>query len=368
MLLSAALPTDRLTYAQAPPAKRSLCQNPATGLTGHFGVQQSMAFAEQYLNLGRTSEAIPCLENAYSADREDPKIAYELSVAYLATRNSGAAREVVEDQLKIQESATFHSLLGTIDAQQGQFREATAQFQQATREDPSERNTFDFGTSLLRFQGNSAEQIFRYGISRFPDSVRMHMGLGYSLWIQGHTIEAVQEMCAAEQMDPDDPRPMEMLGDIEQIPSSVAERVTAQLAGLVKQHPDNGQLLFYYAMALSGVWSGQDSSHLNAVLPMIEHALALNPKLVKAYFYLAENEEQKGEKQKALQNYQRAAELNPNDERIAYRLAFAYKQAGDDAMFRKQLQKFRALHEKAADNASAAAVEELNAGNSAKEP
>ena len=48
-----------------------------------------------------------------------------------------------------------------------------------------------------------------------------------------------------------------------------------------------------------------------------------------------DQKEEKGEKQKALKDYQQAADLSPGDKRIAYRLAFAYREAGEETMSHK---------------------------------
>ncbi|MGA9134995.1 MAG: tetratricopeptide repeat protein [Candidatus Sulfotelmatobacter sp.] len=317
-----------------------------------------MKFAEQYLDAGQIAKAVPCLENAHRLDRGASDVAYDLGHAYLDTGKVDAARTLVESQLQTDDNPRLHNLLGLIYAQQGQFRDAAAQFQIAAKQKPSEQYVFDFGTSLLRFAGNSSEQIFRYGISKYPASVRLHLGLAYAMWAQGQDVQAAEEMCAAARLDPSDPRTFEMLGDTEEIPASLQPEITERLAALVRRFPQNGKLLFYYAMSLSGVWSGEDPSHLEPVIPMLERAIVLDPKLAGPHDYLARRAEEKGQDAEALDHYRQAAALSPGDERIAYRFAFAYKKAGDEVMFQKEMSRFRALHEKA-NQSSIQAAEQL---------
>lgn len=337
---------------------RSHCINPVTGLEAPFELPPSVQFAQQYLDAGQIAKAIPCLVNAHRLDRGASDVAYDLARAYLDTGKLDAARALIESQLQADDNPRLHNLLGVIDAQQEQFRDAAAQFQIAAHQKPSEQYIFDFGTSLLRFAGPSSEQIFRYGISKYPASVRMHLGLAYAVWAQGQDEQAAEELCAAAKLDPSDPRIFEMLGDTEQIPPSLQSEITGRLSGLVRLYPQNGKLLFYYAMSLSGVWSGQDLSHLDLVIPMLERAIALDPKLAGPHDYLAQRAEQKGQNAEALDHYRQAAALSPGDERIAYRLAFAYKKAGDEVMFQKEMGRFRALHEKA-NQSSIQAAEQL---------
>lgn len=340
-------------YAASPP--QHSCINPATGQEALPELKINLQLAGQYLAVGQVTRAIPCLENAHRLYPGALDTVSNLGRAYLDTGNLVAAHALIENQLKTQNNPGLHDLLGEIDTRQAQFRDAARQFQLAAQADPSEQNIFDFGTSLLRFAGPSAEQIFRFGISRFPDSARMHLGLGYALWVQGQDLNAAREMCSAAKADPADPRVFAMLGDTQQIPATLQPEITARLAALVHKYPNDGQLLFYYAMALSGVWSGQDLSHLDPVVPMLERSLVLDPKLAEAHLYLARRADRNGRMAEAIAHYEQAARLRPDDEEIAYRLAFADKKAGGKAMFEKELRRFRALQHKATQKSSEAA-------------
>ena len=296
----------------------------------------------------RIHQAIPCLENAHSidptADTHGFDVTYNLGLAYLQAGETQAAKSLVENQLRTQDKAALHDLLGTIETTQHHFHAASMQYQIAAQEDASEQNIFDFGTSLLKFQGNSAEKIFRYGVAKYPGSVRMHVGLGSALYAQGQTTEAAQEMCAAAHIDPSDPHPMEMVGKTEQVPPSLASEITARFAALVRLYPQNGKLLYYYAMALSGMWSGQASASPRTAT-LLQRAVVLDPHLAKAHFYLAQIEEQRKQFTRAIENYRKAADLSPTNDQYLYRLAFAYKEAGNQPMFQKELQKFRMVHQ-----------------------
>ena len=324
------------------------CLDPVTGIGGTFDLQRTLQYSKQYLKTHRTAQAIPCLENAHAMDSTADAIgftvAYDLGLAYLQAGETQAASILIENQLKIQDKAELHDLLGMVETRQQHFRAASTQYQIATRLDPSEQNIFDFGTSLSQFQGSSAEKVFRYGIAKYPASVRLHVGLGSVLYAQGQSTEAAEEMCSAARLDPADPHPMEMIGGTEQIPPSLTPEITARFAALVRLYPQNARLLYYYAMALSGMWSGESSANPHAVA-LLQRVLVLDPHLAKAYFSLAQIEEQKKEYAATVENYRKAAELNPTNGQYLYRLAFAYKEAGNVPMFQKEMQKFRIVHD-----------------------
>lgn len=347
ILWSASGATQR-AWPDAATRTRGSCLDPATGLGGTFDLQQNIQYSSLYLKLHQIHQAIPCLENAHSidptADTHGFDVTYNLGLAYLQAGETQAAKSLVENQLRTQDKAALHDLLGTIETTQHHFHAASMQYQIAAQEDASEQNIFDFGTSLLKFQGNSAEKIFRYGVAKYPGSVRMHVGLGSALYAQGQTTEAAQEMCAAARIDPSDPHPMEMVGKTEQVPPSLAAEITARFAALVRLYPQNGKLLYYYAMALSGMWSGQASASPRTAT-LLQRAVVLDPHLAKAHFYLAQIEEQRKQFTRAIENYRKAADLSPTNDQYLYRLAFAYKEAGNQPMFQKELQKFRMVHQ-----------------------
>lgn len=325
------------------------CLNPVTGRGGKFDLQRTLQFSKQYLKMHQIADAIPCLERAHAMDPTGDSagsvVIYDLGLAYLQTGATDAARVLVEKQLKSQDRAEFHDLLGAIETKRQHFHAASTQYQIAAQMDPSEQNIFDFATSLSRFQGSSAEKIFRYGIAKYPGSVKLHVGLGSALYAQGQSTEAAQEMCAAARLDPADPHPMEMIGETQQIPPDLAAEITSHFADLVHRYPQNARLLYDYAMSLSGIWSGQTFPNAGAEV-LLQRVLALDPHLARAYFSLAQIEERKKQYAEAVENYRKAADLSLTNDQYLYRLAFAYKEAGNVRMFQKELQQFRVIHER----------------------
>jgi tetratricopeptide (TPR) repeat protein len=323
------------------------CLDPANGASGAFNFQQSIQYSKRYLETHQILQAIPCLERARAmeplGDPDRATVVYDLGLAYLEAGRLQDAKAIVENQLQRQDKAELHNLLGTIETDEHHFRAAARQYQIAAQEDASEQNIFDFAKSLLKFQGDPAEKIFRYGTEKYPHSVRLHVGLGSALYAQGESTKAAEEMCEAARIDPTDPHPMEMIGETEHVPPSLEAEISARLASLVHQYPRNGKLLYYYAMVQSGLWSGRRSASPQTV-PLLQRAVTLDPQLTRAHFYLAEIEEQNQQFAQAVENYRKAVELNPSNDQYLYRLAFAYKEAGNGPMFQKEIEKFRSAH------------------------
>ena len=93
--------------------------------------------------------------------------------------------------------------------------------------DPSETNVFDFGMSLFHLDHNPAITILRYGVQKYPQSVKVHVALGVVLYADGKSLEGAQHLPEAEELNPSDPHPMEILADTEIIPPALVPKIPA---------------------------------------------------------------------------------------------------------------------------------------------
>ena len=125
--------------------------------------------------------AVPYLEKAHQICPSDYPAGRDLVIAYGKAGLPQSARTVAEEMLRQGDAAELHSLLGELDAAGGDLRSAAEQYQMAAQLDPSEDNTFAFGSSLLKFEGDSALRVFRFGVEKYPNSEKMHLGLGSAL-------------------------------------------------------------------------------------------------------------------------------------------------------------------------------------------
>jgi tetratricopeptide (TPR) repeat protein len=137
---------------------------------------------------------------------------------------------------------------------------------------------------------------------------------------------------------------MEILADTQIVPPALEPTITMLFAALHRKYPNDGLILFDYTMVQSGRWSNDKDSvppHFNDSL---RAALRLNPQLPQAYFQLSLISAQQGNNDEAIRLLKRAISLDPNKEEYHYRLAFAYRKAGDEARFRDELNEFQRLH------------------------
>ena len=197
------------------------------------------------------------------------------------------AKTLVTSLLKQQDRAELHSIFGNAEAAQKNYKAAAIEYQKAAEMDPSETNVFDFGMSLFHLDHDAAITILRYGVQKYPGSIKLHVALGTVLYADGKSLEGAQLLCEAEELNPSDPHPMELLAETEIVPPELAPRIISLFADLHKRYEHDGLILYDYTMVQSGRWSSSTDPAPPHFADSLEAALRLNPKLPQAYFQLS---------------------------------------------------------------------------------
>jgi tetratricopeptide (TPR) repeat protein len=70
----------------------------------------------------------------------------------------------------------------------------------------------------------------------------------------------------------------------------------------------------------------------------------LTPQLPQAYYQLSLISAQQRNYPEEIRFLKKAISLDPGNEEYHYRLAFAYRNSGDEAKFREELNEFQRLH------------------------
>ena len=305
------------------------------------------AEAGRLLVAGRVAEAVAPLKRAYDLCSGDAENARDLASAAIEAGDTRYAEELLRDLIERQDGAELHSLLGKALARDGSHRDSAAQYQIAARMEPTEARIFDFGTSLMKVNFGAATEILRYGLKTYPASVRMHVALALALYAQDQSEEGARLLCAASALDPNDVHPMEVLADTKIVPKSVQAEAERRLDDLRRRHPGDGLLLFDYLMVKSGRWSGDKAANPSDLVPLLHKALALDPRLSKAHFELALVHDEEKNYSAEIAELQQAIRLTPSVEQFHYRLAFAYRAAGDMPHYKEELARYSSLHSRA---------------------
>jgi tetratricopeptide (TPR) repeat protein len=324
---------------------------------GNFEVNRRLG--KLLLDDGKGAEAIPYLERASRANPGDYENAYELARAYAHggqyerarthIRTILAAQDTGGKGLDRQEQAELHHLLGDVEEKLGNSLEAVREYQRAAELNPSEANLFDWGTELLIHRAfEPATEVFNEGNRLFPQSARMLAGLGVSWYARGSDDQAVERLCQASDLNPDDPNPYLFLGKIQSVETAQSTCTMEKLGRFVRLEPKNAQANYYYALGLSRRNDADDLAHAESLL---EKAVRLDPKLAAAYLQLGVLYSQRGDSSKAVSAYREAIAADPGLVAAHYRLAQAYNRSGEKSKAQAELQVYNQLSKKTAEEA-----------------
>jgi len=305
------------------------------------------ALAEFYLQAGRVPDAIPHLERARDLDPSHLTNGYDLAVAYLETGRVDAARDQARRMLAVKETGALDNLLGDIDEAVGDHVAAAGDYQRAARLEPTEDHLFDWGDNLLHLRAHAdAIAVFTAAIRRFPDSARLHVGLGIAQYAQGEHAAAVVSFCQAADLAPADPRPYEFLGEMYGVSPDQSAEITKRLARFVELQPARAPGHYYYAMNLWKGASGAADVDLARVEALLRKAASLDAAFVKPRLQLGILLSEQARWREAIVELKAAAALEPDLAQAHFRLATAYRRDGQPALADEELATFKRLQDR----------------------
>jgi tetratricopeptide (TPR) repeat protein len=303
---------------------------------------------ELYIQSKRIADAVPLLEKAQEI-RPSYDNGYDLALAYFLTGKLGQATQLVKNLEQINNTGELHNLLAQIDEKSGAFVPAVNEYELAAHLDPSEGNLFDWASEMLLHRTyEPAIEVFQQATQRYPNSPRLRIGLGMSLYSRGKYDEAVKALLAAADLNPADPRCYLFLSRAYDSSPAQAEEVIQRFRRFSELQPNNAMALYYYAMSL---WKGKRAEDpgfdLHEVESLLQKSTALDPSLPEAHVQLGNLYADQRAYEKSIPQYTRALELNPNLPDAHYRLGQDYVHLGKKDRAQQEFdvyQRLRAQH------------------------
>ena len=304
---------------------------------------------------GKAREAIPYLERARELKPDDYEDAYVLALANAHAGNHDRARDNVQALLVHNDKAELHHLLGDVQEKLGNSLEAVREYERAAELDPSEAYLFDWGSELLLHHApEPALQVFTKGNHLFPRSVRTLIGLGAAWFARGTYNQAVQRICEASDLNPDDSTPYMFLGKMQSAESTPSEKIVEKLHRFVTQQPNNAEANYYYAVSLWKLRKGpQDTATATQVESLLRNAVDLDPKFGAAYLQSGILHSEQKDYPRAIADYRQAILVDPGMymEEAHYRLAQSYRQIGDAAKAEAEVKIYEQIAKESAQKA-----------------
>lgn len=308
-----------------------------------FGVNRQLG--QLLIAGGRAREAIPFLERAAAKDPANYENAYDLALANAEAGNYASARDEAAKLLVAHDQADLHHLLGDVDEKLGDSLEAVRQYQRAAELDPSESHLFDWGAELLLHHApEPAMEVFSKGNRLFHGSARMLLGLGAASFARGDYDEAVQRICRASDLNPNDSVPYQFLGKIEEAQNQPSPDLVEKLHRFVTLQPNSADANYYYAL---GLWKLRNGAHgkgsITEVVSLLKTALKISPQHAAAALQLGIVHSEEGANSEAISDYRKALDADPGMEEAHYRLAQAYRQIGNSEKAKEELRLYGQL-------------------------
>lgn len=235
-----------------------------------------------------------------------------------------------------EDTAEMHRRKGDTAEKEGHSLEAVREYQLAAQLRSSEANLFAWGAELLLHRAfEPAIEVFAKGQRLFPNSVRMALGLSIATYDQGQTEHGEQLLLRACDVNPGDPTPYLFMGRLQEAERIEISGWPERLRRFTVLEPDNPLAHYYYAVALSA--QSQKPEQDATIEAELKRALALDPKLGKAYLQLGVLYAARKDDPAAIAAFQKAIENSPLPDEAHYRLAQLYRQTGKVEKAREEI-------------------------------
>jgi len=178
-----------------------------------------------------------------------------------------------------------------------------------------------------------AADAFGQGAAQFPQSSRMILGLGVADYSRGLYPQAIDALCKAVDLSPDQPQAYFFLAQAYAASPAQTQEVLRRVARYASSHRANAPAQYYEALCL---WRSRTAPEPGQVDPrqvedLLRSAIALDPSLGEAHFQLGVVLADQNQDQRAAGEFERAVALDPDWAEAHYRLGQLYRRAGEAA-------------------------------------
>jgi tetratricopeptide (TPR) repeat protein len=300
---------------------------------------------ELYVKSGQVAKAQALLAKAWRANPDAYGNAWDLAMADFLLGRLDDARQVIRQLLEKKNTAELHNLLAQVDEKDGKLIDAANEFQTAAHLDPTEGNLFDWGSELLLHRTyEPATAVFQDATQRYPNSARLFIGLGLTLYSRGLYDQAVKALLRASDLDPSDPRCYYFLSKAYDSSPAQAAEVTDRFRRYAEEQPKNARAQYYYAISLwKAKRTGGSPVDLAAVESLLKKSIALDNSFADARVQLGDLYSDQHRYQESIPQYERALALDPTLSDAHYRLGMDYVHLGNKDRAQKELAAYREL-------------------------
>jgi tetratricopeptide (TPR) repeat protein len=305
----------------------------AASLDPHNSQTQS-SFGQALMLAKRYRAAADAFAAASAADPTNPDILYNWALAAFDSGDADDASKILAKIPTSLRSAEAQSLQADIDEKQGHFDTALAVLQNAARLDPSEANLNAVGVELLRhWSFDPAIVIFEYGISKYPSSARLQVGLAVSRYANHQFDQSARIFSRLLAASPDDASYANFLAQSCAALKGQSHEGCDGLLAYAERHPNNASVATAIAAA---ILEEHDPAKLPLARRLLDEALAAAPNSAAPYFQLGVWYQQQARWKDSVGALEKAAALSPASSKTHLKLALAYSHLNQPEEARRQ--------------------------------
>jgi tetratricopeptide (TPR) repeat protein len=306
---------------------------------------------------GKTEEARAALDTLVSKDPNNGEAVHVQGIMAYQARNYEDALKYMEKSITLDPKPSYYSNLGNVYGDLRQFTKAKAAYQNALRMDPSLAAVYGNIGNMYRAQNNPEQAIFQYlkGLRIDPKNVEIHLhmaslffdlkrypqaienyqkvleiapkrlealnNLGSIYHQQGQTEQAIVYYEQAIELAPDFVAGLFNLANLKREQRDL-EGAKALYAQVQIHHPDLVEASLQLAQILDFEGDAEGAETL------YKEVLARQPR-EEIVLLLADRAAQKNNLTEAMEYFQKAHEMNPNNPDTCYNMGTILKQQGD---------------------------------------
>jgi Flp pilus assembly protein TadD len=302
------------------------------------------SLAASWLQKNQAERALPLVEGNPELAARFYGLGCETAEALIEENHALAAVHLLEAIRVLRApDAAYYALLGSAYYSLDRPKQASYNFQQAIRLDPSDtEDYFKLGMIFLKYHTyKPAIYVFQTALRSQPQSPKLWLGLGISCYFASNIAGGEQALRKAIRLAPDSAVAYVVLGDLLEQTGRFVE-AAANFQQAIHLQPHSFAPYYYYG----SVTARLGGEHLNKAIAGLRQAILLNPTFAEAHYELGKCLAEQGQTSEAVKELRASLELKPDLARSHYQLGRIFQKIGKTALARQQFRLFAAASEK----------------------
>jgi tetratricopeptide (TPR) repeat protein len=303
-----------------------------------------------YLQHGDPALSVKYFGRARDITPGDSAVAHYLATAELEANDYPVAGRLAAQLIDAnQADAVAHRIKGSVEAATGHAQAALAEYKMSVALDPGANNVFSAGLSFMALGFFAdAERMLATKTAAQPGSGKLWLARGMAEILLENRDQAIDSLLRSATLDPTDPLAPTLLAiqaDGAVVDNLTSARILSVVQSFVAARPEESTAHYDYALVLLKVSHGAPDAHVGVLIEYeLKTAVDEQPHFAAAHFELGIAYENADDGGSAIAEFSRAVALAPDVAEWRYRLARAYRRAGQLLSAAQEMEAFKRLN------------------------